>query len=643
TVSVGTGASGSTAGSNGTPIYRSSAASTFDFSQSVQLYTQQDLNSAGIFSGATISSIGLFKTNAFTLVSGANASLTINMNNSSNTALSTADTFANLTSGAQVVYQSATVDNTVIPGAAGVVVFQLTTPFVYTGGSIEIGFDWDVSSFTGSPTDGAFSWAYDNAPAIQARGTSAAAAITGNLTGTFSRRHQLQATFTGGTPCTSPPTAGTAVITNGSASSCSGASITLGVTGDAPGVGSSYQWEFAADNINFAPVAGATNSVYSFTINTGSSGSYRRVETCATTSAASSSVAVTSLILQPDAAAEIFDTYLPNCWTEAQGLLGPVTTLTGTTSGWVADGFLNNGTTGSARIEIWTTSTDEWLISPSYNLTGNEQLVFDLGITFWNSTASPGLTGVDDRFAVVISTDDGLTWTDANTLRLWDNAGSANVYNDISNTGETIILDLSSYTGVVKFGFYGESTVSNADNNVYVDNVQVRTIPSCLDVTDLIFTSSTTTTADFTWNSNNPNTSGVFEYLVDSMNSYPTGPDATVTPTGTFPTGNSSATTPVAQAAQVTGLSPSTVYNMYVREVCSGTDRSPWTSAVNFTTECAPITDFSENFDSVSTPNLPVCWTSFNTVLATGTSPEVVTSTAADNSLPNGVALDSNS
>ena len=50
TVSVGIGASGSTGGTNGTPIYRSSASSSFDYAQSVQLYTQADLNAAGIFS-----------------------------------------------------------------------------------------------------------------------------------------------------------------------------------------------------------------------------------------------------------------------------------------------------------------------------------------------------------------------------------------------------------------------------------------------------------------------------------------------------------------------------------------------------------------------------------------------------------------
>lgn len=564
------------------------------------------------------------------------------MRNSSASALNTVDTFANLTAGSQVVYQNAAVDNTIIPASAGAVVFPLTSSFVYTGGSIEVGYDWDVSAFATNPTDGAFSWAYDTVGTIQARGTSAGSPLvpTATLTGTFTRRHQMQVTYTGGAVCTAPPVGGQTVANFPAA--CDGLPVSLTVTGDALGAGSSVQWQFSTDNVTYNNIAGATLPTYNFTYSAATDGFYQRVETCTAQTGTSTPVQVSAFIAVTNQV-ETFDNYLPTCWTEAQGLLGPTTTLAGTTSNWTADGFLNNGTTGSARIEIWTTSTDEWLISPTYNLTGNEQLVFDLGLTFWNTTAPAGTTGVDDKFAVIISTDNGATWSDANTLRLWDNAGSPNVYNDISNIGETVILDLSSYTGNVKFGFYGESTVSNADNNVYVDNLQVRTIPNCLDVTSTTFVSATANTANFTWESNNPNTSGLFEYLVDSMNSYPTGPDATVTPTGSFPIGNSSATTPIAQTGQVTGLTDATTYDLYIREVCSASDRSPWTSAVSFTTACIPVSAFSENFDAVSTPNLPTCWTSFNTVLATGTSPEVVTSTAADNSLPNGVALDSNS
>ncbi len=177
-------------------------------------------------------------------------------------------------------------------------------------------------------------------------------------------------------------------------------------------------------------------------------------------------------IITPTSAPEPFTTVMPNCWSNAQGILAdPNTTFTTTaSSSWVIDDFGNVTTpvNKSARLNIWNTTTNDWLITPGYNLGtgGNMKLEFDLAYTPYSGTATATL-GPDDKFAVVISTDSGVTWALANSLRTWD----ANT--PISNTGEHIVIDLSSYTGVVMFGFYGESTISNADNNVYVDNVQI--------------------------------------------------------------------------------------------------------------------------------------------------------------------------
>jgi hypothetical protein len=564
TVSVGTGAASTTGGTNGTPIYRSSAASIFDYAQSVQLYTQADLNAVGIYSGATISSIGLFKTTAFTMTAGATASLTINMKNSTQAALNTADVFTALTAGAQVVYQNA-VDNTVIPASTGFVVFPLSTTFTYTGGSIEIGFDWDASSFAGNPSTGAFGWAFETVPTIQARGTSSDTPITAGLTGTLTRRHQLQVTYTGGAVCTAPPVGGQTVANFPTA--CDGLPVVLAVTGDALGTGSNTQWQFSVDNTSYADIAGATLPTYNFTYGAASAGYYQRVETCSAQTGTSAPIQITPFVAVINQA-EPFGTYLPTCWTEAAGLLVPSVTFTSTTaSNWMADGFLNNGASGSARIEIWTTTTAEWLISPTYNLTGNEQLVFDLGLTIWNSAAVAGTTGVDDKFAVIISTDDGATWSDANTLRLWDNAGSTNVYNNISNTGETVILDLSSYSGNVKFGFYGESTVSNADNNVYIDNFRVRTIATCLEPLNLTVSNVTNSTAVLSW------TAGATEATWDIE----------IVAAGTAPTGTPT-NAGVSNPFNVTGLTAVTAYNYYVRAACSTTSFSTYAGPFSFTT-----------------------------------------------------------
>ncbi len=178
------------------------------------------------------------------------------------------------------------------------------------------------------------------------------------------------------------------------------------------------------------------------------------------------------VIPTPTAVTETFSNVIPNCWSNAQGILSdPSTTFTTTSSSsWIIDDF-GNATTPvnkSARLNIWNTTTNDWLISPSYNLGigVGMKLEFDLAYTPYSGTTTATM-GVDDKFAVVISTDNGVTWALANALRVWD------ATTPISNTGEHIVIDLSTYSGVVMFGFYGESTVSNADNNVYVDNVQI--------------------------------------------------------------------------------------------------------------------------------------------------------------------------
>ncbi len=180
-------------------------------------------------------------------------------------------------------------------------------------------------------------------------------------------------------------------------------------------------------------------------------------------------------------------TFPPAEWTQFAGLLAAPSVLTPATSYWISDDFCNvtDPVNISARINIYSTNYKHWLVTPSLNIgtTTDYQLEFDLALTdYANSnpiTSDPnGTTGVDDKFAVIISTDNGTTWTSANTLRLWDNAGSSYVYNNISATGEHIILNLSQYSGSIKLAFYGESTVSNADNDLFVDNVQIRVSPT---------------------------------------------------------------------------------------------------------------------------------------------------------------------
>ncbi len=164
---------------------------------------------------------------------------------------------------------------------------------------------------------------------------------------------------------------------------------------------------------------------------------------------------------------ENFDTYLPSLWTEASGDYGDPR---GTTSTFVGGDFVNdtsNPNGRSARVNIYGTDVDEYLISPEFNLSGGTYyLNFDIGLVEFNTTSS-GTLGSDDYVALLVTEDDGANWTE---LTRWD-ASTA-----ISNTGQSVQeIELSGYGDTVQFAYYAFSDTSNEDNDLFIDNFQITT------------------------------------------------------------------------------------------------------------------------------------------------------------------------
>ena len=278
---------------------------------------------------------------------------------------------------------------------------------------------------------------------------------------------------------------------------------------------------------------------------------------------------------------ESFATYLPDCWSEATGYLGNPSVLTGTSSSWTQDDFANVSANGkSAKLNIYGTSKKEWLISPSIDLSGGTyQLEFDLALTHYANTSADTL-GPDDTLAVVISTDNGTTWSINDTLEVW-------TYPEfISNTGEHITIDLSSYSSTVKIGFYGSSSVSNEDNDIFVDNFKVRTPPACPEPSAQTESNITSSSADLGWTENGSATTWDIELGT-----------AGFTPSGT-PTQSGVTANPYTYP----GLASGTSYDWYVRADCGSGSYSNWVGASTFTTAQAPAPvqslPFSEDWES---------------------------------------------
>jgi hypothetical protein len=183
-------------------------------------------------------------------------------------------------------------------------------------------------------------------------------------------------------------------------------------------------------------------------------------------------------------------TFPPIGWLSRSGWLpssDPVTTTAlSTTEQWNRNNFVNTATHpfgGAARLNVFGTSRNGWLISPLIDLDaleGEKIIAFDLALTANNSANPPAQTGVDKKLKVLISTDAGQTWSVENIVAIWDNTEIDDgrfSYNAIPHTGEKIVLDISEYSGIVRFAFYGESTVTNANTDIYVDNVRVSDVP----------------------------------------------------------------------------------------------------------------------------------------------------------------------
>lgn len=271
-------------------------------------------------------------------------------------------------------------------------------------------------------------------------------------------------------------------------------------------------------------------------------------------------------------------TSLPDDWARYSGLLEDVLdggALTTTTSGWnfgTANGVFNN----HAKINIYGTSYKYWLATPAVYVSDNVQLTFDLALTKFSGTLDPvdADAQADDKFAVLISTDNGDNWS---VLRLWDNAGSEYVYNNIacSATGEPIAIDLSAYDGqAIKIAFYGESTETGGDNNLHIDNVLIDKVPTCLKPTGLNISDVKAHSAQLSWIAGDEGQSA-WQIAIDTIAAF--NPDTL-----------SNLIDVTENPYVLAGLAPETRYYAYVRANCGATDGvSRWTDVQTFKTTIA--------------------------------------------------------
>src|SRR5690554_2861501 len=279
---------------------------------------------------------------------------------------------------------------------------------------------------------------------------------------------------------------------------------------------------------------------------------------------------------------EDFTVIPADCWEEADAgnpTTGPLNLGGGS---WTADGYLNNGTTGAFKINLYSSSKSDWILSPQIDLTGGPfQVEFDFGVMKWGSSVNAGTLGSDDQVQFLMSTDNGVTWT---ALISWDNTSV------FTASGAHYVFDLSAYNGVAQFGVWAsEGTVSDpVDVDVFFDNFRVRAIPTCPEPSQLEASNIGPNSAQLSWTQTGSSTSWNIE----------------VVPTGTTPTGTPTETG-VSNPHTVTGLTSVTGYDFYVQADCGTDGLSEWVGPLSFTTSCdVYVPDYLEDFTVIPAD----CW-----------------------------------
>lgn len=326
-----------------------------------------------------------------------------------------------------------------------------------------------------------------------------------------------------------------------------------------------------------------------------------------------------------------------SCGTNTNGnfttqTVNPVTWTEGFTTTTLPTGWTNTsswtigstrGVTGNPGNNIYknlysSVTTASFITVNVGPLGSNDRLKFDWKTSNFSSPYGAPAAG-SGNFVVEISTNYGSSYT---TL--------ATISNDGTAVWHTNTYPLSAYAGqIVKLRITGNwTTGSGADYDLAFDNFVIEPTPACDAPTTLVTGAVSNNTAAVSWTAPATAPANGYEYYLSTTNTAPT--------TGTAATGTVAAGT---TSTSFTSLSGNTTYYWWVRSVCSTSDISAWVAGSSFTTMCDPVAAINQNFDSVTTPALPSCWSKIIRGTTVSSFATVTTSTSSFVSSPNGAAL----
>lgn len=231
---------------------------------------------------------------------------------------------------------------------------------------------------------------------------------------------------------------------------------------------------------------------------------------------------------------------------------------------WQAQAFNFSSASRSLQIDKNTTTTmNDWFFLPALNLTAG--VSYRLFFRYNTGTVS----GTSENLRIYYGSSQnvaGMTTNLANMLAL-NNSGFLTKSIDFTPVS----------SGNYYIGFQGNSNANQT--YLVIDDVSVTLTPSCAEPTEALISAVTSTTATLSWLAASPAPALGYQYYISTANSAPLG---STTPTGSVGAG--------VLTANLTALSPNTYYYVWVRGNCTAADKSTWTAAESFNTECvAPV------------------------------------------------------
>lgn len=259
---------------------------------------------------------------------------------------------------------------------------------------------------------------------------------------------------------------------------------------------------------------------------------------------------------------------LPSCWTS---IIAGETVSNSAFAFVTGDGL--NGSRSAELSNFESEATDEIiLVSPNLSTltTADHRLKFY------------GRSGGSVEIGTLSSPIGGGNFTNFQTIQLTTNWAE-------------YVVDFSDYQGTDTY--IGIRHAGGPYTRILLDNLRWELTPACEDVVDISVSDITSDSATLTWNPTGGETA--WDVVLGGEND--TDPSV-LTPFIPSITGMTE--------LALSDLTDNTVYNVWVRSACGGTDgNGAWIGPVTFRTACIAVDTLSESFETAEPDQLSDCWT----------------------------------